>query len=107
MTTSQSPLARADSFCTRFGIRVPILMAPMAGACPPALSIAIANAGGLGGCGATLMPPKEIADWSGAVRAKTNGGFQLNLWVPDPAPARDPKVEQAMRDFLGAWGPAV
>jgi nitronate monooxygenase len=102
-----SSLDRAEAFCRRFGLRVPILVAPMAGACPPALSIAVANAGGLGGCGATLMQPTEIDGWVSAVRAKTNGGFQINLWVPDPPPARDPQAEQAMRDFLGAWGPPV
>jgi nitronate monooxygenase len=47
-------LARAAAFCETFNIRVPILMAPMAGACPASLAIAIANAGGLGGCGALL-----------------------------------------------------
>jgi nitronate monooxygenase len=103
----QSPRDRAHAFCARFGLRLPILLAPMAGACPPALSIAVANAGGLGGCGATLMLPKDIADWVTAVRAKTNGGFQLNLWVPDPPPQRDPAAETAVRRFLAAWGPPV
>jgi nitronate monooxygenase len=107
MTQSQSPRARAEAFCARFGLRLPILLAPMAGACPPALSIAVAKAGGLGGCGATLMQPREIADWVAAVRARTNGGFQLNLWVPDPPPQRDAEAERAMRDFLAAWGPPV
>src|SRR5690348_5172146 len=107
MTQTPSPLARAEAFCARFGIRLPILLAPMAGACPPALSIAVANAGGLGGCGALLMQPKEIEAWAAAVRAKTNGGFQLNLWMPDPAPQRDPAAEQAMREFLAHWGPPV
>jgi nitronate monooxygenase len=105
--TQRSPRDRANDFCTRFGLRLPILLAPMAGACPPALSIAVANTGGLGGCGATLMPPREIADWVAAVRAKTNGGFQLNLWVPDPPPHRDAAAEKAVRDFLAAWGPPV
>ena len=107
MSAKQSPLDRAESFCRRFGLRLPILLAPMAGACPPALSVAVANAGGLGGCGATLMQPGEIEAWAGAVRTRTNGGFQVNLWVPDPAPTRDPHTEQGMRAFLGAWGPPV
>jgi nitronate monooxygenase len=42
------PLARATAFCEKFNIRVPILMALMAGACPASLAIAVANAGGLG-----------------------------------------------------------
>jgi NAD(P)H-dependent flavin oxidoreductase YrpB (nitropropane dioxygenase family) len=56
----------------------------MASACPASLAIAVANAGGLGGCGALLMPPDAIHKWVSHVRAGTNGGFQLNLWMPDP-----------------------
>jgi hypothetical protein len=56
-------------------LRVPILMAPMASACPASLAIAVANAGGLGGCGALLMPPDAIHKWVSDVRAGTNGGF--------------------------------
>src|SRR5207248_1047929 len=84
-----SPIrARVDSFCRRFGLEVPILLAPMAGASAPALSIAVMNAGGLGACGALLMQPDEIAAWADEVRAKGNGPYQLNLWVPDPPPSR-------------------
>ena len=42
-----SPRARAEAFTGALGIRLPILLAPMAGACPPSLSITVANAGGL------------------------------------------------------------
>ena len=59
-----SPLTRAQQFADWLGIRVPILLAPMAGACPPSLSIAIANAGGLGACGTLMMKPDEILAWS-------------------------------------------
>ena len=45
-----SPRTRAEGFAHRLGIRLPILLAPMAGACPPSLSIAVANAGGLEAC---------------------------------------------------------
>ena len=79
----------------------------MAGACPPALSIAIANAGGLGACGAFLMQPDAIEAWVSEVRAGSNGGFQLNLWIPDPEPERDERGEQAVRAFLRKWGPDV
>jgi len=102
-----STMDRADAFCRRFGVRVPILLAPMAGACPPSLSIAVANAGGLGACGALLLAPDAIGAWAAAMRAGSNGGFQMNLWIPDPAPARDPAHEARLRAFLGDWGPAV
>jgi nitronate monooxygenase len=100
-------LDRAEAFCDRFGLQVPILLAPMAGACPPALSIAVANAGGLGACGALLMQPAEIIAWAAEVRANSNGGFNLNLWIPDPPPVRDAAHEACLRAFLGAWGPEV
>lgn len=98
---------RIERFTRRFGLEMPILLAPMAGACPPGLSIAVASAGGLGACGALLMTPGEIGGWSDTVRAATNGAFQLNLWVPDPAPERDAVKEAATRDFLAQWGPPV
>lgn len=59
-----SPYVRAQNFAHRLGIRLPILLAPTAGACPPSLSIGVANAGGLGVCGALLMKPEEIIAWS-------------------------------------------
>jgi nitronate monooxygenase len=100
-------LARAAAFCEQFNLRVPILMAPMASACPPSLATAIANAGGLGGCGALMMQPEAIRNWAADVRAGTNGGFQFNLWIPDPPPKRDAAAEAAVRDFLANWGPPV
>ncbi len=79
----------------------------MAGACPPPLSIAVANAGGLGACGAFLMQPEAIEAWVSEVRAGSGGGFQLNLWIPDPEPERDEQGEQAVRAFLREWGPDI
>ncbi len=46
--SQHAALARAAAFCEKFNLRVPVLMAPMAGACPASLAIAIANDGGLG-----------------------------------------------------------
>lgn len=79
MTRQHPALARASAFCEAFDLRVPILMAPMAGACPPSLAVAVANAGGLGGCGALMMQPNAIKAWASDVRAGSNGAFQLNL----------------------------
>ena len=98
---------RATRFCRRFGLRVPILQAPMAGACPASLASAVANAGGMGGLGALTTPPDGIADWVREFRDGSNGGFQINLWIPDPPPVRDPEREREVREFLGRWGPAV
>jgi nitronate monooxygenase len=100
-------IARTQAFCQRFDLRVPILQAPMAGASAPSLSIAVANAGGLGACGALLMTPAEIAAWASEVRSGSNGAFQLNLWIPDPPPQRDRTHEARLRAFLAGWGPEV
>jgi nitronate monooxygenase len=97
--------SRADAFCERLGIRVPVLLAPMAGACPPSLSIAVAEAGGMGACGALLMQPAEIAAWFAAFRQNAKGPFQINLWIPDPAPVRDAQNEARLCAFLSGWGP--
>jgi nitronate monooxygenase len=98
---------RAQRFCRRFGLRVPILQAPMAGACPASLASAVANAGGMGGLGALTTSPGGIADWVRQFRDQSNGGFQINLWIPDPPPVRDAEHERSVREFLEKWGPPV
>ena len=102
-----SPLARAQQFAARLDIRVPILLAPMAAACPPSLSIAVANAGGLGACGTLMMTPDEVLAWTVEFRLQSEGHFQLNLWIPDPPLARNVQAEQLQREFLANWGPPV
>jgi len=104
---SPSPLKRAESFANHLNIRIPILLAPMAGACPPSLSIAVANAGGLGACGALMMKPDEINLWSEEFRKGSQGQFQINLWIPETPPARDFELEKQQREFLALWGPPV
>ncbi|HZK92335.1 MAG TPA: nitronate monooxygenase [Stellaceae bacterium] len=105
--TAATARARAAEFCRRFGLRVPILMAPMAGACPVALGAAVANAGGMGAFGALTSNSAAIAAWARDFRDGSNGGFQINLWVPDPPPVRDTAHEARVRGFLGQWGPPV
>jgi nitronate monooxygenase len=100
-------LDRAASLCHRYGLQAPLLLAPMAGACPTSLSIAVANAGGMGAMGALLTPPDGIRAWVREFRSHSRGPFQLNLWIPDPPPRRDPHAEQQMRKFLEQWGPPV
>ena len=104
MPSEQTARTRAEAFCRRYGLRVPILQAPMAGACPPELAIAVANAGGMG---ALMTDPQGVVAWVDEFRKNSNGCFQLNLWIPDPPPARDVANETRLRAFLGRWGPPV
>jgi nitronate monooxygenase len=103
----EKPAARAAAFCDTYGLRVPILLAPMAGSTPPALSVAVVRAGGMGAFGALLSRASDIRDWVAAFRSAGGGPFQLNTWIPDPAPRRDPAAEGRVRDFLRAWGAEV
>jgi nitronate monooxygenase len=88
-------------------MEVPILLAPMAGACPVGLSIAVANAGGMGAMGALLHNAAGIAEWVEEFRAASGGVFQLNTWIPDPDPTRDAAAEARIRSFMRQWGPEV
>lgn len=105
--TGEGARARAARFCRQYGLSAPIVMAPMAGACPVGLAAAVANAGGMGGFGALTTPPAGVAAWAEGFRGQSNGTFQINLWVPDPPPLRDAEHERRVREFLATWGPAV
>ncbi|GLJ67749.1 2-nitropropane dioxygenase [Nocardioides luteus] len=82
---------------------MPILEAPMAGACPPALAAAVADAGGMGASGVVLDPPEKITAWVADFRARSAGPFQLNIWIPDPA-VDDPARVSAAEEFLSRFG---
>lgn len=99
-----APRDRAQAFCARFGLRAPILQAPMASASPAPLAAAVANAGGLGGFGALMTAPEGIRDWMSAFRGSSNGAFQVNFWVADPPPRRDGAHEARVRDMLSQIG---
>jgi nitronate monooxygenase len=92
-----------QDFCDRYGLRVPILEAPMAGACPPELAVAVAEAGGMGGAGVVLDHPDRIHEWMRRFRAGSAGPVQLNIWIPDP-PDEDGARVDAAAAFLGRFG---
>jgi nitronate monooxygenase len=104
---SLRPRDRAAAFCDTYGLKVPILLAPMAGACPVSLSIAVANAGSMGALGALVTAPTGIADWVREFKAHSQGPLQINNWIPDPPPRRDADAEARVREFLASWGPEV
>ena len=103
----QDTLKRTERFCRQFNLELPILLAPMAGACPPALSVAVAEQGALGACGVLLMPPESILHWAQEFRSNCKGEFQFNNWIPDPPPLRNESHESLVREFLDRWGPEV
>ena len=96
------------AFCQQYGLRIPILQAPMAGSCPVNLAVAVADAGGMGAMGALMSSPDAMVKWAAEFRSRSLGPFQLNLWIAEPsAPTRDFAAEQRVREFLSSWAPAV
>ena len=98
---------RARAFGDLYGLECPILLAPMAGACPVSLSVAVANAGGMGALGALVTTPSGITEWANAFTAQSRGPLQINNWIPDPPPRRDADAEARVRAFMASWGPQV
>lgn len=98
---------RWKEFVDRHALRAPILQAPMAGVPAVPLARAVVEAGGMAAFGGVLSSPAEIAAWMDAFRDAGGGPAQINLWVPDPPPARDAGAEARTRAFLGEWGPPV
>jgi nitronate monooxygenase len=75
----------------------------MAGACPPELAIAVAEAGGMGAAGVLLDTPDRIAAWTQRFRAGSAGALQLNIWIPDPPNQDRARVDTAIA-FLSRFG---
>jgi nitronate monooxygenase len=69
---SQSARGRAMTFCQRYGLRIPILQAPMAGSCPVSLAVAVAEAGGMGAMSALSSSPDAIANWAAEFRSRSH-----------------------------------
>ena len=103
MTLRTDLLRRTAFFCAQFNLTKPILLAPMAGACPPEMSAAVAKAGGMGGCGVLLMTPQSILGWAEAFRKDGGGAFQMNNWIPDRPPVRNASHERQVAQFLSKW----
>ncbi|MBC7278314.1 nitronate monooxygenase [Nocardioides sp.] len=94
---------RAQEFCEAYGLSMPILQAPMAGACPPGAAAAVADAGGMGAAGVVLDGPERISQWAAEFRSMSAGPFQLNIWIPDPV-VDDPAGISAAEEFLSGFG---
>jgi nitronate monooxygenase len=78
----------------RMGVKLPIVQAPMAGVSTPAMAAAVANAGALGSVGVGATNAAGARAMIEALRARTNGPFNVNVFCHRPATA-DARREQA------------
>ena len=89
-----------DPFLRKLGIELPIIQAPMAGVSTPEMAAAVSNAGGLGSIGVGSVDAETTRQMIAAVRSRTDGPFNVNVFCNQPAVA-DPARELGWLVRLG------
>ena len=85
-----------------FGIELPIIQAPMAGAQGSALAVAVSNAGGLGSLPCAMLAVEAMKTELAAIKAGTTRPFNVNFFCHTP-PASDVAREDAWRAALAPY----
>lgn len=76
-------MAVKRALLSSFGVRLPIIQAPMAGGCnTPELVAVCSNAGILGSLGVPYSEPDEIRATIAAIRKLTDRPFNVNIFAP-------------------------
>ena len=91
---------------TLFGIDLPILQAPMAGAQGSAMAVAVSEAGGLGALPAALLPMDKLRAELGVIRQRTSKPVNVNFFCHRPA-VPDPVLEAGWRARLAPYYPEL
>jgi nitronate monooxygenase len=87
---------RGTSLSGLLGVRLPIILAPMAGGpSAPQLAAAVSDAGGLGSLAGAALSPDELRGAIRETRELTDRPFAVNLFAPLPAPSGDRLAEWA------------
>ena len=91
----------------QFGLPLPVLQAPMAGAQDHVLALAVARAGGLGAIAAAMLSPAALRTELAAFRAATPAPLNVNFFCHTP-PAPDATAQArwlaALQPSFQAWG---
>jgi nitronate monooxygenase len=85
-----------------FGISLPIIQAPMAGAQGSALAIAVSNAGGLGSLPCAMLAPDALRRELAAIKAATDKPYNVNFFC-HAQPQADAAREARWRELLGPY----
>jgi nitronate monooxygenase len=81
---------------------IPILQAPMAGACFDAMAVAVSQAGAMGSLPAAGVAPDEMGPLVASIRARTDAPFGVNLLMARPASPAPGEVDSALAR-LAPW----
>jgi nitronate monooxygenase len=90
-----------------FGIALPILQAPMAGASGSPMAIAVANAGGLASLPCAMLSPEQIRAEVALIRQHSQGPLNLNFFchsTPAADPAREARWKNALKGYYSELG---
>lgn len=91
-----------NRFWQAFGLKYPIIQGPFGGGLSSVdLVAAVSNAGGVGSFGAHHLEPEAIITLVDAITARTQGVFNINLWV-SPYDDEAQSLDQARYDDLCA-----
>lgn len=85
-----------------FGIDLPIIQAPMAGATTVEMVIAVSRAGGLGSLPCAMLSPEQARDALGRLRDAAPGSYNLNFFCHTP-PEPDAALSLAWRARLAPY----
>ena len=95
--------SRKDSRVTDlFGIDLPIIQAPMAGATTPEMVIATSEAGGLGSLPGAMLTVEQMRSALDQIRAATRKPVNVNFFA-HAAPEPDPSAQMLWRAALSAY----
>lgn len=93
-----------NDFTTMFNLRYPIVQAPTAGPAGPALVIAIAEAGAMGGLPLTWDSPDDAYSAVKQVLAATKGSFFVNYVLTFEPRSLDRALDAGARAVQFSWG---
>lgn len=72
-----------NNFCRKYGLSIPVVLAPMGGGpSTPELAAAVSNAGGLGSLAAAYSNAERIQQDIAKIRKLTTRPFAVNLFSP-------------------------
>lgn len=90
-----------------FGIQLPIIQAPMAGANGSEMVIAVSEAGGLGSLPCAMLTPEKIREEIAAIKSQTSKPFNVNFFCHKPAnpdAARDREWKAILAHYYDEFG---